>query len=608
MTISANFPTINPSLNLDFANSKALDPRITFSRPTTATYYDAKSSAVAEQNLQTYSEDFTNITWTKSAVTASSNTTTAPDGATTADSIIESATTAYHNFYNYPALITGQAITGSIYLKANTRTFALVCLSGPAFGGVSNGAIINLSTGAVGSSFNTYSNITVSNAGNGWYRISVTGTTSSTNNGSLQVILATSDSAVFANLSYAGDGTSGIYAWGAQLEQRSAVTAYTPTTTTAITNYIPVLQTAVANDARFDHNPTTRESLGLLIEEQRTNLLTYSADFSNAIWTKSECTITPNVSIAPDGSLTANKLASSTASTANHYVVQTYTGWTSGTTYTVTMYAKSDNYNFLRINMPTTAFGAPTSQVFNLSTGALGAASTNSPTSTITAVGNGWYRCSMTKTATATASGFVAFYSTLADATSAFTGNGYSGIFIWGAQLEAGAFATSYIPTVASQVTRSPDSATLITASWFNPAQGTAYIGLNAPYATSTNSVPFAFNNGSFQDSWGVNWNSGGGLVAYMYVGGNYYQTSNLTYTAINKAIASYGSNTQSFTYNGNSVSSVSYPAPALSAINALKLGGQQGGQLRALNGCISKFAYYPIALTSVQLQALTGS
>ena len=88
MTISANFPAILPSISLDFANSKVLDNRITFTRSTTGTYYNGYSSAVAEQNLLLQSQTFDNASWTKGAdVTITANGATAPDGTATADLI-----------------------------------------------------------------------------------------------------------------------------------------------------------------------------------------------------------------------------------------------------------------------------------------------------------------------------------------------------------------------------------------------------------------------------------------------------------------------------------------------------------------------------------------
>ena len=83
---------------------------------------------------------------------------------------------------------------------------------------------------------------------------------------------------------------------------------FTRSTTGSYYNSAGVLSTAAINAPRFDYDPVTLESVGLLIEESRTNLLTYSEQFDNAVWTKSNASITANAIIAPDGTLTADKL------------------------------------------------------------------------------------------------------------------------------------------------------------------------------------------------------------------------------------------------------------------------------------------------------------
>jgi hypothetical protein len=131
----------------------------------------------------------------------------------------------------------------------------------------------------------------ITDAGNGWYRCSLTFTAGT--GGYFQLNIEDAG----GNNIYTGDGTSGVHLWGAQVEQRDSLTAYTPTTDSPITKYQPALQTAGNNVARFDHNPTTGESLGLLIEESRTNLIMVLG--LNKV---NSPTITPNQTIvAPDG-------------------------------------------------------------------------------------------------------------------------------------------------------------------------------------------------------------------------------------------------------------------------------------------------------------------
>jgi len=223
-----------------------------------------------------------------------------------------------------------------------------------------------------------------------------------------------------------------------------------------------LIKTAAANEARFDHNPTTRESLGLLIEEERTNLLTYSEQFDNAGWPKFGATITANATTAPDGTTTADKFAS-TSGAALIYVQQANYALSNGERYTRSVFAKASEISSFTLQIGNTSTGTALVQV-NLSTGT----ATNG--AVVTTLPNGWFRISYSYIQSGTLSDF---YFTLPANT--ISGNG---IFIWGAQLEAGSFPTSYIPTTSSQVTRAADVASITGAnfsSWYNQTEGTVF-------------------------------------------------------------------------------------------------------------------------------------
>jgi len=597
MSIANNFPEIRPSLNLDFANVKALDSRVTFSRPTVGTYYDGKSVAKAEENLVLYSQEFENAAWTKQSVTVTANTVVAPDGTTTAETFTNSATTTA--FWVYRS-IASTPISSSLSVFAKKGTTEFLGLGSSNAGGGS--AVFNLDTGVVSST--AYVTASIQSVGNGWYRCSIRNDTFA---GTYFIIsVLESDAGAGAIGSYTGTGKD-LYIWGAQLEQRDTVTAYTPTTTQPITNYIPTLLTAPANTARFDHNPTTGESLGLLVEEQRTNLLVRSEEFDNAYWIKNDSTITPNAVVAPDGSLTADKLVENTA-TIQHLVGQDiFVGVLSNYTVSYSVYVKPNGRNWCILQV--VSGGVVYSTVWiNIQTGTIGS-TLNSGVSNVTHsvknAGNGFYKVGITATLSSVPTGIIKAQVWLAtsDSNTTYTGDGYSGIFIWGAQLEAGAFPTSYIKTEASQVTRSADNASMTGANfseWYRQDEGTVYVDYAAE---QTNGSPWELT----QDGANRMVTVSGANAVFLVLIANSFVVSNLNF--VNQPPAKWASAFKSgnygVSYNGSTALTNNYGS-TLTNVSVLQIGASTGGNV-ALNGTIKKIAYYPQRLTNTQLQALTS-
>lgn len=187
---------------------------------------------------------------------------------------------------------------------------------------------------------------------------------------------------------------------------------FTRGSTATYTDQFGNIATAAANVPRFDHDPITGECTGLLIEEERTNLLTYSDQFNDTVWVKSSLTISSNLAVSPDGTLTADKIIenSSTPNTS-HYAYQNW-NITSGTTYTFSVYAKAAERTQLRITFNAAGFPSNYNSFFDLSNGTV---LVGSGYATIISVGNGWYRCSMTSTAAVTGSTSAAIYTYLDD-------------------------------------------------------------------------------------------------------------------------------------------------------------------------------------------------
>src|SRR5210317_7843 len=115
--------SIRPSLNLDFANSKVLDPRITFTRGSNATYYDGYTSVKAEENLIGHSQNFNISYWNSTRSTIVDNAVTAPDGTTTASTYTETTDSSTKQLYvALSGFVSGKKYTYSIFAKANGRT------------------------------------------------------------------------------------------------------------------------------------------------------------------------------------------------------------------------------------------------------------------------------------------------------------------------------------------------------------------------------------------------------------------------------------------------------------------------------------------------------
>ena len=226
MSISTNFPTIKPSLLLDFANVGALDPRITFTRSTTATYYDGVTTAKAEENLLTYSQEFDNAAWTKSNVAISgTNTVVAPDGTTTAEEVRDGAATAGHSLFQAYTVAAGTTYVLSCFLKNVDRQFAILAVSTGS--GTWASAKFDLSAGTAGSTSAagtgwSATSSSITSVGSGWYRcvlVFVAGNSASAN---ARIGTAT-DGTTFTGggsglESYTGTDLK-IASWGAQLER-----------------------------------------------------------------------------------------------------------------------------------------------------------------------------------------------------------------------------------------------------------------------------------------------------------------------------------------------------------------------------------------------------
>jgi len=232
-----------------------------------------------------------------------------------------------------------------------------------------------------------------------------------------------------------------------------------------------LIKTAAAGEARFDHDPVTGESLGLLVEESSTNLFDYSVDVSQ--WTGvggSNWTATPNSITAPDGTLTGGKIVPIVGTTFQQ-IGRSLT-WTSGVTYSVSFFAKDAGMGAVQIH----CFNQINRGEFDLVNGTSSIVTTGLSTS-ITPFPNGWYKCVYIFTSGSTITGSAGLRMP-----NGFTADGVKGIYAWGIQVEALAFPTSYIPTTSSTVTRAADVVSLTNTNVYDTDSFTI---LNNPYGAA---------------------------------------------------------------------------------------------------------------------------
>jgi hypothetical protein len=235
------------------------------------------------------------------------------------------------------------------------------------------------------------------------------------------------------------------------------------------------------SNMRTDYDPITLQPKGLVIEGVGTNTAIHSQNFS--AWAPAEVTVSSDVAVAPDGTTTADKIVETTlGGSVNRLLYGSFTGTAAAWTLSVYAKAAERSWLYLRLDLAGPLVGA----FFNLSTGVVGTVEAGI-IATIHPAGNGWYRCSVTRTLTAVLY-YYAIAETTGDTIKAHVGDGVSGLYIWGGQLELGGIPTSYIPTTTASATRATDNIFLIGASLpVVPGVGTLLVEFLITYGNQAN-------------------------------------------------------------------------------------------------------------------------
>ena len=209
----------------------------TYTKPGTSdtvTVY-ARTRIRGEINQYTKSEEFDNAGWIKNNCTITANSTADPNGDITADALIENAGVGTKNVYQAKNFVTGTQYTISVFAKTNGRFLQLT--TSVLLGGTTTFVNFNLTTGTLGTVGAGVDNAKIEDYGNGWFRCSLTSTSLTTSATAYNICLIKNDT-VFSgarNPSYTGDGTSGIFIWGAMLSEGAIVKRYIKTTNSAST-------------------------------------------------------------------------------------------------------------------------------------------------------------------------------------------------------------------------------------------------------------------------------------------------------------------------------------------------------------------------------------
>lgn len=346
-------------------------------------------------------------------------------------------------------------------------------------------------------------------------------------------------------------------------------------TTATYYGYDGLIKAAASNEPRFDYDPVTKQSLGLLLEEQRSNLLNLSETLAASggtqnNWAITNLTRTSTTNVAPDGNSTALQL---TASAANGTIISSAAIGTSAAR-TLSVFMK-------RIT----------------GTGNIQYTTDNGTTWTTQLITTKWVR--------------YVFPTTTADQRVGFRiATSGDAIQLWGVQLEVGTFATSYIPTTTTQVVRNADTATIAGtnfSSWYNQTEGTI-LAKYTPRGDVNNESVLTLSDTTINNRIAYRFTSGNAIQELIVAGSSTY--ADISSTGNNTTGQSY---TAAFKYsssdNGVYINGTSYGTPdtvaTIPTVTTLNIGSSHAAG-ENYNGNIAKLAYYTAVLNTDALAAIS--
>ncbi len=551
-------------------------------------------------NLLEQSETFDTASWPKLECSITANSTNSPIGTLTADSLIESNTNSRHMIYRAFTSVVGQSYSLSVYCKQSTRRYANINLktsstASPRFSALFDLQTgLNVSTSAVGSPTGTSFDIV--SFPNGWYRISISMNATST---STEYEISTSNSATPSlaegTPAYLGDGTSGIYIWGAQLNIGSTAKPYFPTTDRL-------------NVPRLTYQNGGGGCPSLLLEKQSTNLITYSEQLDQ--WSTARVTVTANNTTSPDGTQNAEKLECNLTTTGGAYIGRG-TGTQATGYYTISTFAKKGNNGFVAVllyDVGGSEYGGALANLNDSTIALISGGNYPNQSCAIENVGNDWFRISYTCNKTNGS------YLLNAELYAAASSGNYLSVtagqfnYLWGAQVEASSYKTSYIPTTSASATRVADACFKTgISSLIGQSQGTFFVDANIINPESPNGNIHILMVGTTGERITIYTSSSGTTINTdgLGSGGGYVPISGALTLGRNKIAVAYANNDIAFYVNGNLIGTRT-TATIPSSMSQVDVGGNYTYPDYIGSNTYNEVVFFKTRLSNSELQSLT--
>ena len=537
-------------------------------------------------NLLKYSESLSNPSCWVSNHPVTTSTERSPIGYGVVGKFESVANTYTYTFHTPPAV--SGSFNNSIYLKKDVGQEWVILQIWFGGGGQGINVWFNLDTGLIGTSNSTYpgwvlNDVQVESISNGWHRVSISGTT---NSQAYFMISPTDSDGLFSYTNILGKS---FFVFGAQMTRGLDLKPYLKTTDRL-------------NIPSIDF--TGGGCPSILVEPQATNLIRQSESLDTPVWVRLGSDVIANSTLSPSGILNADTFS---GNGANSYVQLSQDNITlTATTYRFSVFVKKNTGSFFTTFFQSFASATGTLiSKFDLNNG-----TTTTSGAEIINYGNGWYRCisaPVTINALDLVGNIQLFvtpdmvtvpFPTLADA------NGKS-VFLYGAQLETGSVATSYIPTTSATITRVADAAENIpSTSLFNQSEGTFCFDINYKTHTGVLNVFHSIRTAVNQNFILEYIKSNGEVGADFYLNASYsFSLSTitlLTENSINKLAIRYKAGEYAIFLNGAKKSSnSSLTSPSISLAKNVFT--------PSLNGSYNSYVYFPLALSDAELIALTG-